>query len=84
MSWYKRAQENDTGFLFDLCMKRAEQFPQYKKEWENRAQQVLNGQITDQYFAIWLNQTANSYLPYEKEKAQQIINLANTYQHELV
>ena len=33
---------------------------QFKDEWYKRAEQVMNGIVTDEYFAIWLNRRGDN------------------------
>lgn len=52
--------ESEKEFLFDYLMAAGERNSQFKEEWQNRAGQVLNEKITDDYFAIWLARREDS------------------------
>ena len=59
MKIYKIANDSQTS-LFDYCMMMGEKYPHSKEEWDSRAQQIINNEVTDYFFAVWLNRMSEN------------------------
>jgi len=55
MKIYKIASdEMERNNLFDFLTRASEHNPKYKEAFLKRAEQVANGVVTDEHFAMWL------------------------------
>lgn len=62
MKIYRIAEgiDSQTESLFDYLVGASERNPSFKDGWLERAEQVLNGKVTNESFAIWLNRRVDN------------------------